>query len=169
MGTTVALNYVIDFHPSLTGLITSGATLAPVPDIPPILVSLSGILGALLPHLPTIRLDSNALSHDPGVGEAYRNDPLVFSGGMPARTGAEINKTFAYLQPRLNQIETPLLILHGTGDRLVDPASSRFLADLAASEDKTLKLYDGLFHEIFNEPEKDQVFQDIIAWITDRL
>lgn len=169
IGTTVTLKYLIDHRPELNGVILSGTALVPGDDIPRILIKLSDFIGKLLPALPTIKLDANSVSRDPNVRAAYRTDPLVFTGRIPARTGAAFNNAFAYLQRRLNRLTTPLLILHGTADQLINPAGSQLLADQAGSTDKTLHLWEHLYHEILNEPEKKDVIKEIEGWITDRL
>ena len=169
MGTTVTLKFLINHRPNVKGVIMSGTALVPGDDIPQFLISLSGFIGKLLPTLPTIKLDADSVSRDPAVRSAYRSDPHVYTGRIPARTGAEFNKAFVYLQPKLNLLTTPLLILHGTADKLINPAGSRLLADEAGSADKTLHLWDHLYHEILNEPEKMDVMKEIEGWIIDRL
>jgi alpha-beta hydrolase superfamily lysophospholipase len=98
----------------------------------------------------------------------FREDPLVYHGRMPARTGAEILRAARQLAPRLSEFRLPLLIMHGGDDWLADPEGSRQLHDRAASHDKTLKLYPGLFHEIFHEPERRQVIGDLVTWLEAR-
>ncbi len=169
IGTTVTLKYLIDHRPKPKGVILSGTALVPGDDIPQILIKLSGFIGKLLPTLPTIKLDADSVSRDPAVRSAYRSDPFVFTDRIPARTGAEFNAAFAYLQGKLNQLVTPLLMLHGTGDKLINPAGSRLLADKAGSSDKKLHLWEHLYHEILNEPEKQEIMKEIEDWITDRL
>jgi alpha-beta hydrolase superfamily lysophospholipase len=71
-----------------------------------------------------------------------------------------------YLPPRLSELKLPLLIMHGTEDRLSNIEGSKLLYKEAGSTDKTLKLYEGYYHEIYNEPERLQVFSDVGAWLT---
>ncbi len=168
MGTTVALNFLIDRSPQVSGVILSGTALLAGSDISPMLLSLSGIIGTLLPKLPTVRLNSRTISRDPAVVQAYHNDPLVYNGKIPARTGAELNRIFGYIQQNLPAITSPLLILHGKDDELANPEGSNILYKGSASKDKTLKLWDGLYHEILNEQEKAQVLEMISNWIEER-
>lgn len=165
MGGTIATLYVIQHKNVLRGLMLSGPALKLGEDIPPILIKLSGFIGKILPHLPTIKLDCSAISKDPEVIRKYDTDPLVYRGGTPARTGAELVRAINMIQERMSEITLPILIMHGTADRLANVDGSRQLYERARSKDKTLKLYDGLYHEILNEPEKDVVLRDIVAWL----
>jgi len=165
MGGAIASLYVITRQPDLAGLLLSGALVKISDDISPLLVKLSGFIGKILPKLPTIKLDSKAISSDPDVVRRYETDPLIYRGGIPARTGAEMNRAATRIQSDMEAIKLPVLIMHGTADRLSDPAGSQQLHDRVASTDKTLKLYPEFFHEIMNEPEKKQVLADIAAWL----
>ena len=100
---------------------------------------------------------------------AYVNDPLVYRGKIRARLGAELIKTMQILTRQMSNIHLPILIMHGTADRLSDPGGSQILYDRVSSRDKTLNLYDGFYHEIFNEPGREQVFADMEAWLASRM
>ncbi|MCX5852726.1 MAG: lysophospholipase [Deltaproteobacteria bacterium] len=165
MGGTIAVLYVIQRKTDIRGLILTGPALKLGEDIPPILIKLSGFIGAILPHLPTMKLDCSAISRDPEVIRKYDTDQLVYRGGTPARTGAEIVKAIGIIQERMAEITLPILIMHGTGDRLANVDGSKELYKRARSKDKALKLYEGFYHEILNEPEKEQVLRDIVAWL----
>ena len=137
-------------------------------SIPPLLVRLSGFVGRVAPKLPTIKLDASAISRDPKEVEAYERDPLVYRGGIRARTGAEINRAIEEIKSRMEDVTLPLLIMHGTADRLTEVEGSKQLDARSRSDDKQLKLYEGLFHELLNEPEKEQVLLDIQEWLQNR-
>ncbi len=168
MGGLIASLLVVTHQPAISGLILSAPVMKISDEISPLLVRLSSILGTLLPHLPTIKLDSSAISRDPEIVKKYDSDPLNYRGGIRARTGAEFNRATQQIQRQMEAVRLPLLILHGTSDRLADPAGSRQLYERAQSSDKTLKLYEGLYHEVMNEPEKERVLADIVAWIKER-
>jgi lysophospholipase len=93
------------------------------------------------------------------------NDPLVYRGKIRARFGGEMVKIQQELPRRMPEIKLPILIMHGTADRLCDPEGSQMLYERVSSKDKTLKLYEGFYHEIFNEPGREQVFADMEAWL----
>lgn len=165
MGGVIVTLYAITRQPKVKGLLLSGAALKISDDISPLMLRLSPIIGFLFPKLPTIKLDSTAVSRDPEVVKWYDNDPLNYRGGVPARTGAEINRATKCIQSQMESIELPLLIMHGTADRLADPEASKKLYSRANSKDKTLKLYEGSYHEILNDPEKARVMDDMMKWL----
>ena len=168
MGGTILLLYLMQ-QPELRGAVLSAPGIEAGDDIPPILIKLSGVLGKLVPKLPTLKLDSSGISRDPQVVARYDADPLIFRGGIPARTGAELNRALERIQDGFASITSPLLIVHGTSDAMVAPNGSRRLHEHAGSLDKTLKLYDGLFHELMNEPEQNEVLAEMLSWLEARL
>ncbi len=168
MGGAVAAWYCLDHRPAHRGLILSSAALKVSDDFSPMLQKLSGIIGKLAPKLPTLKIDSKWISRDPQVVKAYDADPLVYHGGILARTGAEIIRAARQIQTRLDEFTMPLLILHGTEDHLTDPQGSKQLYLQSPSRDKTLKLYEGCYHDTMNEPEKEQVLNDVVAWMEQR-
>lgn len=168
LGGLIVAHWAVDRASPVAGLIFSGAALKINEEIHPWLQRLSGLIGAVAPRLPTIRLDERAISRDLEVVRRFREDPLVFHGRMPARTGAELVRASRQIGGQLSKLTQPVLFMHGTADRLADPAGSRLAYERAASADKTLKLYPGLYHEIFNEPERRQVFDDLVGWLDAR-
>lgn len=129
------------------------------------MIILARLLSQLLPVLGLSVIDASAISQDQSVVNAYVNDPLVYRGKISARLGAELITTLRQLPHLIPGIRIPLLIMHGTADRLSDPAGSRILYDRVSSPDKTLRLYQGFYHEIFNEPGRDQVLTDMETWL----
>jgi len=169
MGGLVALKYVLERQPSLHGLILSAPAIEINPDLAPFLRRIAQLLGRFFPTLPTTRSPQNAISRDPSVVEAASNDPLNYHGRVLARTGAEMLKAGDEVRGRLNELTDPFLVFHGTADTLASPEWSERLYERAASDDKTLKLYDGLYHETFNEPEKEEVLRDLGDWLNERI
>lgn len=169
MGGLVALLYVLNHDPELQGLLLSAPAIEVNPDLAPLLRPFAQVLGWLFPTLPTVRSPQGAISRDPAVVEEAQHDPLNYHGRTLARTGAELIRAGQHVQDRLEEIETPFLVLHGTADPLASPNWSKRLYDRAAADDKTLKLYDGLYHETFNEPEQDEVLRDLGRWLADRM
>jgi alpha-beta hydrolase superfamily lysophospholipase len=84
---------------------------------------------------------------------------------MRARTGAEALRAILEVQRDISQLHLPLLTLQGTVDLLVDPGAARWVDGHAGSADHTLRIYDGLYHEVFNEPERDAVLDDVAGWL----
>lgn len=164
MGGAVAARYVQVFQPELAGLILSAPYLKDR-SIPAAAGSLVAALAAVLPRQPTIRISPKAVSRDPRVVEKYRSDPLVFHGRIPARTGSEMLRAGQAALREAYQINLPLLILQGQADRLADPKGAATLFARAQHPDKTLKIYPGLYHEVFFEPEGPEVFSDLKEWL----
>lgn len=165
LGGLIALDYVIDRgQEGLAGLALSGAAVDPSVGSA-LEKKLAPLLSALVPNAPVVDLGSDGISRDPAVVVAYRADPLVYNGKVRARSGAETLAATARVSARMGELSLPVLIMHGSGDTLAAPAGSRLVNDRIGSRDKTLRMYDGLFHEIFNEPEQDQVLDDLADWL----
>lgn len=164
MGTLVALGFLLRARPALAGLITTGTVLAIDQDVPAWRIQTVTALSRW-PHLPVARLSSQEISRDPAVVQAYDSDPLVYRGAVKAKTAVELFGAARQLRPQLDQLDLPLLALHGTEDRLAPVAGSQRLVSDWPSSDKTLKLYKGLAHELLNEPERQQVLAEITTWL----
>jgi alpha-beta hydrolase superfamily lysophospholipase len=106
-----------------------------------------------------------AVSRDPEVVRAYADDPLVFNTNVPPECTAAVMLVSQMAYAGAGKVSVPALIVHGGADPIADASGSKDLHDLLASEDKTLTVYDGLYHEVFNEPERDQVIGHVIAWL----
>jgi acylglycerol lipase len=163
MGGLIALSYALAHQEGLAGLVLS-APLA-VLDANPATRLASRVLSAAAPRLPVYKIDGTTVSRDPEVVRAYDEDPLNHRGMLPARTVGELAATTATFRDRLPQLQLPVLTVYGTGDRLVDNAGSILVDELAGSADSTLIAYDGLYHEVLNEPERDRVIADVAGWI----
>ena len=167
LGGMLALAYATQHSDELQGVIATGAFLrSPLWD-QTAKVALVKMLGSLIPGLTLpIGLDPSTISSDPAVIERYVNDPLVHgktSLGLAMASLNGIDLCFTHTQ----EIICPLLLMHGTDDRLVYASGSEEFAKLAGetNNDVTLKLWDGLHHEIHNEPEQADVFKFMIEWL----
>jgi alpha-beta hydrolase superfamily lysophospholipase len=124
------------------------------------------LLSSLAPNAGALTLPAKAISRDPAVVEAYEQDPLVFRGAIPARTIVELLQAMAAFPASAPELRIPVLVQHGTADSLVPLAATRPVYDLLGPpKARTLRYYDGLFHEVFNEPERDRVIADLAVWI----
>ncbi len=154
---------------TLDGLVVSGPAVTTTAGSA-LARRLAGVLSALVPNLGVAALDAaEKISRDPDVIRAYRQDPLVYRGRVKARTGAEVLAAMQRLPAQLPLLSIPLLILHGTADRICPLAGSTMLHELVSSQDKTLRRYPGLYHEVFNEPEREAILTDLIRWLDDHL
>ena len=101
--------------------------------------------------------------------DAYVNDPLVYTGKVSARLGAEMLTTMQEVTDNAAKIKLPLMIVQGSDDILIDPSGAQLLYDSVSSEDKSIKIYEGFYHEVFNEPAHEQVLRDVQKWLEARL
>ena len=168
MGGLIALRYALAHQERLAGLILSAA-LAQLDAVPKPLELVGRTLSVIAPRAPLIAIDSALVSRDPAVVEAYRSDPLVHHGKVPARTAVQLADTVERFPETVGAITVPTLILYGTADGLCAPAGSVMLGERIGAADKTVTAYEGLFHEILNEPERETVLDDIVGWLGARV
>jgi alpha-beta hydrolase superfamily lysophospholipase len=168
LGGLIAVLWCIKHKPSLRGLILSGPALELPDTLFPWIRRLAKVGSALFPRLRLVRMGGRNVSRDQEIVRQFREDPLVFHDRFPVRTGAEIIRAGEIARQRFAEIRVPVLILHGTADRVATVAASRALYEQAESSDKQLCVYDGLYHEVLNEPEREKVRGDLIAWIEAR-
>ncbi len=169
MGGEIMAYTAVRDMPKLDGIIFSAPALVPGDDISPLLIKVAGIMGRFLPTVQTTKLDSNNISRDPAVVQNYDSDPLNYRGGIPARTGAEMIRGFKAIEAGTPQLMYPMLIVHGSADKIVNIEGSMQLYARAGSKDKTLKVFDGAYHEIHNGPDKEQEFELFVNWLDERL
>ncbi len=170
MGGLILAYYLLDHQPDCHGAIFSAPAIRSSVGIPPALIMFTQLLAVFVPRLGVRNLvDVHALSRDPQVVAAYVNDPLVFHGKTSARLVAELLAAMRRVTTEAHRIRLPLIVLQGDADRLVDPQGAQIFYNHTSSRDKTLKIYPGLYHEVFNEPERGQVLQDVEAWLSARL
>jgi alpha-beta hydrolase superfamily lysophospholipase len=125
-------------------------------------------MAAVIPHARLFQLDLDDFSRDPAVVEAARQDPLVYQPGAPIRTARELINATERTGEHFEDITTPLLILHGTPDKLTASRGSEELYRRASSTDKTVKIYPTLAHDLIHEPEKEMVLREILEWVDAR-
>jgi alpha-beta hydrolase superfamily lysophospholipase len=167
MGGAVALSYTIEHEDALDALVLS-APLAALEAASPVARVAGRVLSVVAPSLGVVAIDPTAVSRDPQVVADYEADPLNYHGKLPARTISELTRAIDGYPDAVTRFKLPMLVLHGTADRLTPIAGSEMVVERAASDDKTLKRCDGLFHEILNEPERQQVLDDIAGWLDAR-
>ena len=169
MGGLISATYLLDHQDSFTGAILSGPSVK-VPDhIPPAIITTGKLLSKVIPKFGLMQLESGGISRDPAVVQAYIHDPLVSTRKMTARLAAELLNATNRIAHDANKISLPILIVHGGSDRLVEPEGSRSFYNRIQSTDKTIRIYDGLYHEVFNEPEHEKVLKDVEIWLEKRL
>ncbi len=168
MGGLIALRYAIYRPEGLAGVISSGPLLGVNVQVPKIKGMIGRFLANLAPGLSmNNEIDTNKLSHDKAVVDAYNNDPLVHTK-VSARWYVEMTKAMEDTNANAGKLKIPCLIMHGSEDALTNPQVSRRFYEHAGSKDKTYILYQGYYHEIFNEIEKQKPLSDLLEWIKKR-
>jgi alpha-beta hydrolase superfamily lysophospholipase len=167
MGGTVALAYTARHQEKLDGLILS-APLAALEAASPVQRVAGHVLSVVAPKLGVVPIDSSKVSRDPAVVSDYDNDPLNHHGKLPARTVHELAGAIADFPDAVSRMTLPMLVMHGSADTLVPPMATDMIEQRAGSGDITVIRYDGLFHELLNEPERERVAGDIADWLDAR-
>jgi alpha-beta hydrolase superfamily lysophospholipase len=166
-GGVVATLYAADHQAELAGLVCeSFAFKVPAPDVA--LAVLKG-LSHVAPHAHVLRLKNEDFSRDPVIVRQMNEDPLIADEKQPTQTIAEMVRADQRLEREFPNFTLPLLILHGTNDKATKPSGSQQFYDTAASKDKTIKLYDGGYHDLLNDTIRDQVMADVTGWIEARV
>jgi len=169
MGGGIVFAFGVERPDNYDLMVLSGPVVAAQDQVHPLVAFAGKVLGVLAPGLPIQDFESDAISRDPAVVAAYNDDPLVHHGKIPSGIGRALLQVGETMQQRAPALTAPLLVVHGGDDQLVPVAGSHRLVDCVGSSDVELKVYPGLYHEVFNEPERDQVLDDVVSWITKRL
>jgi acylglycerol lipase len=164
MGGQIALAYALDHQDDLRGLVLSAPALASN-AVPKAAVPVLRLLAKVGPTLRPAGIDATRISKDPAVVAAYQADPLVHQGNPTLGLSAALFGQFDVLPERARTLKLPLLLQHGTLDELTDPAGSRLLESTSGSPDQTVIWYEGLWHEIYNEPEREKPLADLRGWL----
>ena len=159
--------YTLEHQSEIDGLICeSFAFQVPAPDFA--LAVFRG-LSYVAPHFHALKLKNEDFSRDPKVVEEMNNDPLIKDESQPLETLAEMVRADESLKKEFPLIKIPVLIMHGTADKATKPEGSQFFFETVGSTDKTLKLYEGHYHDMLNDLEKEVVMADIQNWIDERI
>jgi acylglycerol lipase len=167
VGGLIASTYTFEHQQDVTGLICeSWAYDVGLPHL--VQLAFEGV-GALAPHLPFFSLKNEIFSRDPKVVEQMNSDSLIAHEKQPAETLAEVLKAAARIGENMPKISVPVFIIHGTEDKATRWQGSQYFYDNVGSSDKTLKLYEGGYHDLLNDTDKEAVMADILAWVNERI
>ena len=169
MGGAITIAYVLSGETRFDGLVLTGAAIDPPSSIGPVARGLTRLLGAVAPRSRIFELKDEAFSRDPETVARLRTDPLVFHGNGTARLASELLRRMRRSRPQLDRLELPLLVLHGSADRLTSPAGSQLLFDQSRSRDKRLTVLPGWYHDLLHEPDHQRVANEITEWLAFRL
>ncbi len=166
MGGAIAFASAARVQDTLSGLVLSGPALGAGDAVPALQWLSARVLSLIAPNTGVLKLPATAVSRDREVVLAYENDPLVMHGAIPARTVVELLQAMATFPALAKQLRLPVLVQHGTADSLVPLEAARAVHHAMASRDRTFRPYEGLYHEIYNEPEREQVLADLLRWLS---
>ncbi|ODP35289.1 alpha/beta hydrolase [Pandoraea sp. ISTKB] len=170
MGGAIAALYTITRAPAnVSGLMLSSPALAPGEPVAPWMVKAGRWVSRWLPKVPVFKIDPAAIARDNAVVDAAKKDPLNAYRGTPARTAAELLDAMTRIHANADALHLPLYIFHGTADRLTAPWASEQFHGNAGSQDKTLRLYPGHFHETLNDLDREKVIEELTAWLVAHL
>lgn len=169
MGGLIGAASLFEHQAAFRGCVLSGPAFKSDQAPPALVMAFVRFLSVLAPTAPLIQLDATGISRDPRMVEAYVADPLVHHGKLSARLITELSKAMAATLGRAADIQLPIFLMHGEKDVLASPAGSIEMHEHVSSADKAIKIYPGLYHEIFNEPEQHQVLADMSGWLEARI
>lgn len=165
-GGVLSANYVLEHQDKLNGFICeSFAFQVPAPDFA---VAVLKGLSHIFPHAHVLKLKNEDFSRNQEVVDFMNNDPLIAHEVQPTKTVQQLSLADERLKAEMPAIKLPLLILHGTADKATKPAGSQYFYDNASSKDKTLKFYEGHYHDLLNDLDKEIVMNDILDWLNAR-
>jgi acylglycerol lipase len=170
------------FGHSLGGIVTATSVLQQ-PDVDGVILSsgalyvksnafvraLSPAIARIAPALPLVALNPRGISRDTEVVRAFMADPLIYHGAMPARLATSVLLTSEANWPRYSRWHAPTLAIHGTADTFTSPEGSRRLIAAIASQDATLHLVEGGYHELLNDTGREETLQVVLTWLEKRL
>lgn len=169
MGGGIVFAYGVEHPDDYAAMVLSGPAVDAQDGVSPVMMFVAKALGQLLPGLPVEQLPTDAVSRDPEVVAAYNADPMVHHGKLPAGIARALIGVGETMPQRAPALTAPLLIVHGEQDKLIPVQGSRHLMECVGSQDADLKVYPELYHEVFNEPERAVVLDDVASWIEAKL
>ena len=172
-GACALLYYALERQLKAKGLILCGAAIKLRHGVSWWKAALSRIMATVLPTLNMpgflFKINPSHFTRNHAVGLDYRSDPFVYQGELRSRTGWELIRSMRHIHRKMDAVRLPLLILHGEADNISDPKGSRELYERARTERKTLKLYAQASHEVFQDLDRERIFQDTLDWLNAQL
>eukprot|EP01006_Ploeotia_vitrea_P011842 TRINITY_DN3143_c0_g1_i1.p1 TRINITY_DN3143_c0_g1~~TRINITY_DN3143_c0_g1_i1.p1 ORF type:complete len:345 (-),score=12.41 TRINITY_DN3143_c0_g1_i1:189-1223(-) len=160
--------YDVNNRPAVKGLILSAPALSPGSGIPKWLTVIGPYIVRCIPKkLKVLALDATAITRDKEEYKLLVSDPLRYMGMVAAGTANQLNEAMAKVAQRFDTIVQPLLLIYGTGDKLVGLEGLTKLYEQCKSTDKTFKVYPDGFHELLREEKElqDRVANDVVSWL----
>jgi alpha-beta hydrolase superfamily lysophospholipase len=160
MGGLIAARYAQRFGEELTALVLSGPAIGRYPDFEQLVA---------LDPIPDVPVDPAVLSRDLSVGEAYAADDLVYHGPFQRKTLEELMAAVDRLEAEPGLGELPILWIHGSEDQLVPLAETRLAMERFRGPNTRERIYEGARHEVFNETNREEVLDDVVAFLREAL
>ena len=165
MGGAIALLFALGRNPEIRGLVLSAPALKIPSDVSPLLVWFTKRLGGIAPKRSVFKLENKLFTRDLEALAAMNSDPLIYNKPHPARTATELLRAIDRIQKTMSSLMIPIMLMHGTADKITNPDGSRQLDEAALSTDKTLKLYQGHYHDLLHDLENSDVANDLLQWL----
>jgi alpha-beta hydrolase superfamily lysophospholipase len=169
MGGGFVAAYVLKYNPEAAGVILSSPAIVEDPSVPSLLKAAGRVMSAYFPRFKALLFDPKMITHIPEEVNAYKDDPLVYTRPVPARTAQELYVQMKYIQQNAGKFHLPVLLLHGTEDHLTNPEGSELLFREASSDDKSLEIFQGGYHELIRDLEPERYHSLIVNWISKRM
>lgn len=169
MGGLIAARFLLEHQEKFAGAALSGAALHAAEPPSGFEMFMARLFSRFLPKMGMLQLDATQISRDPQVVQDYLEDPLVHNGKATARLIVELFQNMERVERDRGEITLPILVMHGEADAMTTSEGSEVFVRAVSSEDKSLKIYKGLYHEIFNEPERLEVLGDLASWLDARI
>lgn len=170
MGGLIAVHFLLfNERNDVKGVILSGSALEPGDDVTPLKQRIIRLLAKVSPKIKTVKLNPDDISRSKETVEAYKNDPLIYHDGGKAGLSVALLDGIELQKKRFTEFDYPFLIMHGEADKITNSEGSKSLYEQSKSSDKTLKIWDGAFHEIFNEVNQDEIIRYAVDWLRIRI
>ena len=169
LGGLIAVRQLMERSDGFAGVALSAAALQVAAPPSKLSLIVMRLLAAVRPTLGVMQLEASEISRDTCVVQRYLDDPLVHHGKISAGLASHLLRAMAEVEEGSYKISLPALILHGEEDVMTSPAGSVAFHAALGSADKSLSVYPGLFHELFNEPERLKVLDELRDWIQARI
>lgn len=165
LGGMLVIHQLLHHQADYALAVASAPAVLPPPDTSPFVAAIAGVVAKVAPKLQVQRIDLTKATRNQAMIDRDKGDPLIYRGNVRARTGYEVLTAQRRILSSLHKITLPLLLLHGDADTIINPEASRLVYEGVASKMKHRIVFPGLYHEVFNEPERDTVFAEMLAWI----
>lgn len=172
MGGAISILTASERPGDFSGMLLISPLVVASPEVAtPIKVFAAKVLNLVLPNLSLGSIDPSAVSRNKKEMESYTSDPLVYHGGMKVSFVIQLMNAITRIERALPKLTLPILVLHGSSDKLCDIKGSYLLMDTVQSQDKTLKVYEEAYHALHKElPEvTTSVFTEILTWVSQKV